>query len=70
MVIVPLSVGSITECLLFGDSMTGTARKGKVKRSVVSVLLSGTVRESNSLVFQVKKKEKQKRIGPIKSMSK
>lgn len=54
-VIVPLSVGSITECLLFGDSMTGTARKGKVNRSVVSVLVSGTVRESNCLVFQVKK---------------
>ena len=37
--ILPLSVGSITECLLFGDSMTGTARKGKVNRSMVSVLV-------------------------------
>lgn len=54
--ILPLSVGSITEWLHFGDSMTGTARKGKVNRSVASVLVSGTVRESNSLVFQVKKK--------------
>lgn len=54
-VIVSLSVGSITERLLFGDSMTGTARKGKVNRSVVSVLVSGAVRESNSPVFQVKK---------------
>ena len=49
-VILPLSVGSITECLLCGDSMTGTARKGKVNRSMVSVLVSDTVRESNSLV--------------------